>query len=62
MYEQPEGHRHTGFEQVPVPLRGTSCIAFLELIPFARGQAGLKYYVTEVSSSLGYFHTMKKLV
>ena len=50
--KQLYGRQPPGFEEVPVALRGASCRAFFKLISFVGGQAGPKYYVTEVSSSL----------
>ena len=42
---QPECHRHPGFEGVPVALHVASCIAFFELISFVGSQGGSKEYV-----------------
>ena len=45
-----EGHRPTGFEGVPILLRGAFRIEFFKLFCFVGGQGSPKDYVTEVSS------------
>ena len=59
---QPSSRRPTGFEGVPVTLRGTFCIAFFKLLFSVDSKGRPKDYMTEDSGQLGNFQIMKNLI